>query len=510
MDALLNEMREMDKMIQQPQMAPKVNEVIKENNAITNNDQQLWPNDTSLAEFWQKSLAPLPEKNVWGWNQEASTSQSQYRPYQRPDYSRFFPSSSSQFNTAGEKFFNDQQTANDFFRDIEAKTAIDKQSTVKEGEEWAEAFEENKKVEEEFSEQYNKEFWDRLQDEWKKLSEENNQDHPWLNDFTEYYDPYKEYKFDENNPMLDVENALEKGKAFLENGDIPSAVLCFESAVKQEPENAEAWELLGTSQAENEKDPNAIAALKKSLELNPNNLKVLMSLAISYTNESYQNLALKMLNQWMRVHPKYSNLTSNNGDEASGIEDITNSRIRGMELEMTQELFLKAVQQNAQTENFDPDVQEALGVLFNLSSEYDKAVDCFQAAVQISPNNAKLWNRLGASYANGNKPVEAVGAYQRALEIEPGFIRARYNVGVVCINLKSYKEAAEHLLLALNHQATSKQRAGINIENTQSQMSETLWSTLRMSISLMGRHALQDFVDKRDLESLNKEFGMQG
>lgn len=287
-------------------------------------------------------------------------------------------------------------------------------------------------------------------------------------------------------------------------------MLCFESAVKQEPENAEAWELLGTTQAENEKDPNAIAALKKSLEINPQNLKVLMSLAISYTNESYQNLALKMLNQWMRVHPKYSNLIQGEGEEAAGIEEITNSRIHGMELEMTQELFLRAVQQNAQTENFDPDVQEALGVLFNLSSEYDKAVDCFQAAVQISPDNAKLWNRLGASYANGNKPVEAVGAYQRALEIEPGFIRARYNVGVVCINLKSYKEAAEHLLLALNHQATSKQRAGINIDNVQNHMSETLWSTLRMTISLMGRHGLQDYVDKRDLESLNKEFGMQG
>lgn len=507
MDALLNEMREMDKIIQQPQLAPKVNEVIKDTSALPTSESQLWPNDTSsLAEFWQQSLAPMPEKNVWSFSEGASSSANQYRPYQRPDYSRFFPTTSVQANI-GEKFFNDQQlTANDFFKDLEVKTA---DKTQKVGDEWANAFEENKKAEEEFNDQYNKEFWDRLQDEWKKLSEEN-QEHPWLNDFSEYYDPYKEYKFDENNPMIDVENALEKGKTFLENGDIPSAVLCFESAVKQEPENAEAWELLGTTQAENEKDPNAIAALKKSLEINPQNLKVLMSLAISYTNESYQNLALKMLNQWMRVHPKYSNLIQGEGEEAAGMEELTSSRIRGMELEMTQELFLRAVQQNAQTENFDPDVQEALGVLFNLSSEYDKAVDCFQAAVQISPSNAKLWNRLGASYANGNKPVEAVGAYQRALEIEPGFIRARYNVGVVCINLKSYKEAAEHLLLALNHQATSKQRAGINIDNVQNHMSETLWSTLRMTISLMGRHGLQDFVDKRDLESLNKEFGMQG
>lgn len=59
----------------------------------------------------------------------------------------------------------------------------------------------------------------------------------------------QEYTFDEENPMTDLENAFEKGKYFLSQGDIPSAVLCFESAVKQEPSNAEIWELLGTCQA---------------------------------------------------------------------------------------------------------------------------------------------------------------------------------------------------------------------------------------------------------------------
>lgn len=49
--------------------------------------------------------------------------------------------------------------------------------------------------------------------------------------------------------MTDMENAFEKGKFFLSQGDIPSAVLCFESAVKQDPHNSEIWELLGTSQA---------------------------------------------------------------------------------------------------------------------------------------------------------------------------------------------------------------------------------------------------------------------
>lgn len=356
-------------------------------------------------QFWQQSLNPdskVNQGNVWGFDQNSSAPFGNYRPYQKPDYPRYFDTQSSTLQSRA--FFGGQKTGDDFFKEIEVEKVAQEPKLV--GEDWAEAFQESKKAEEEFNDQYNKEFWDRLQDEWKKLSEDSSREHPWLNEFSDYYDPYKEYKFDENNPMVDIENALEKGKAFLQNGDVPSASLCFEVAVKQEPDNAEAWQLLGTTQAENEKDPNAIAALKRSLGINPNNQAVLMALAISFTNESYQNQALKMLNQWMRINPKYSNLVDGLEYEEAADEAIASSRISGMELEQTQELFLRAVQQNASTGVFDVDVQEALGVLFNLSSEYEKAVDCFQAAVEMAPDNAKLWNRLGASYANGNKPTE--------------------------------------------------------------------------------------------------------
>ena len=68
---------------------------------------------------------------------------------------------------------------------------------------------------------------------------------PWLDENQATYDPFKEYKFSEENPARNVDNPLEEGKRRLEEGDLPSAVLFFEAAAQQEPENGEAWQLLG-------------------------------------------------------------------------------------------------------------------------------------------------------------------------------------------------------------------------------------------------------------------------
>ena len=68
------------------------------------------------------------------------------------------------------------------------------------------------------------------------------------------------------------------------------------------------------------------------------------------------------------------------------------------------------------------------------------------------PNDALLWNRLGATLANGGRSEEAVDAYRHALNLSPGFIRCRYNLGISCINLNAHRQAVDHLMTALNMQ----------------------------------------------------------
>ncbi|XP_066145765.1 peroxisomal targeting signal 1 receptor [Euwallacea fornicatus] len=344
-------------------------------------------------------------------------------------------------------------------------------------------------------------FWDQLQKEIEKgMASDENTSHPWLEDFNNFYNtPHKEYEFSKENPMLELPNPLERGKLLLTEGDLPSAVLCFEAAVTQDSKNIEGWLLLGTTQAENEQDPNAIAALTKCLELDPTNLTALMAAAICYTNESYYNQASHMLISWLKNNSKYADLVPpdlNLSRQVTSFLDVANQKV-------VQDLFLKAAQRNPQ--NLDYEVQSGLGVLCNLTGEYEKGADCFRAALSAKPDDARLWNRLGATLANGSKSGEAVEAYHMALNLSPGFIRARYNVGITCINLRAYREAAEHFLTALNQQARGKD---VLNTGTTSQMSDTIWSMLQMCLSLMDRSDLRPLIKDRNLSELNKIFNI--
>ncbi len=116
------------------------------------------------------------------------------------------------------------------------------------------------------------------------------------------------------------------------------------------------------------------------------------------------------------------------------------------------DMFLAAAREGQAKGTIDPEVQVGLGVLFYSNSSYDQAKDCFESALQVRPNDFLLWNRLGATLANGGKPEEAIEAYHKALELRPTFTRAIYNLSVSCLNLGAHHQAAEHLLAALSLQ----------------------------------------------------------
>jgi peroxin-5 len=336
-----------------------------------------------------------------------------------------------------------------------------------------------------------------------------------------------DYLFEAQNPFADHADPYEEGIRIMDSGgNLSLAALAFEQAVQKDPTHVAAWVRLGSAQAQNEKETPAIRALEEALKLDPNNLEALMGLAVSYTNEAYETSAYRTLERWLAS--KYPSLIT----EPLDTKEVGFTSRVVLHSKVT-ELFIQAAQLMPSGEHMDPDVQVGLGVLFYANEEYDKAVDCFEAAlasteagvVNSQQNLHLLWNRLGATLANSGRSEEAIQAYAKALELRPNFVRARYNLGVSCINIGVLPEAAGHLLGALSmHQVIQKEgrekareivsdgNGGGVSDNDLDRMilqneSTNLYDTLRRVFTNMGRKDLTDLVGKgMDVEQFRGEF----
>jgi peroxin-5 len=337
----------------------------------------------------------------------------------------------------------------------------------------------------------------------------------------------EEYLFEEENIFKDQVNPFEEGVRIMsEGGNLSLAALAFEAAVQKTPDHVEAWVYLGSAQAQNEKEEAAIRALEHALKLDSNNLAALMGLAVSYTNEGYDSTAYRTLERWLSV--KYPQIIAPSDLSAAAEMGFTD---RAKLHERVTNLFIEAAQLSPDGEHMDPDVQVGLGVLFYGAEEYDKAVDCFSAALhssELGTSNQRsqihlLWNRLGATLANSGRSEEAIAAYEKALAIHPNFVRARYNLGVSCINIGCHDEAAGHLLSALDmHKSVEKSgrekareilggREAVSDETldamTTQNRSTTLYDTLRRVFTQMGRRDLAEkVVVGVDPEIFRREF----
>lgn len=308
------------------------------------------------------------------------------------------------------------------------------------------------------------------------------------------------YEFEANNPFATHPAPYAEGIRLVENnGNLTDATRLFEVATQRDQDNistdeidrtraekSRAWQKLGETHAMNEHEEKAIQALVQALNIDASNLGAHLSLAVSYINEGYDQAANATLLKYMaRSRPHLA--PSNNFPPLE--TERTDPWAR---LNYVRDLFLKAAREDAAHGVMDPEIQVGLGLLFYSTSSYEQAKDCFQAALESRPNDWQLWNRLGATLANGGNSELATEAYHRALELRPSFTRAIYNLSVSCMNLGAHHEAAEHLLSALalqRSQSVPDTPASTTMPPplSHARESESLWNTLRSIMTVMNR-----------------------
>ncbi|KAN0064634.1 hypothetical protein ACQY0O_002263 [Thecaphora frezii] len=335
-----------------------------------------------------------------------------------------------------------------------------------------------------------------------------------------------EYRFLASNPYLD---STRHHAAHAQH--LPASlesVLEREAAVASDPTNAALWYDLGVKQQENERESQAIAALQKAISLDPSLKDAWLALAVSYTNENDRPAAYEAIERWIETNNRYTevvrahcasmqpSLSSQQQQEGastrlhdrldSGLSQASStSSLYDRHEQLTSLLIALA---RSSPDEIDADVQVALGVLFNSSEDYAKAVDCFASALQVRPQDWLLYNRLGATLSNSGRSDEAIRYYHHALELQPGFVRCHFNLSISCLNLKMYQDAATHIYTALTLQQAEQETLdstafGGGGGQQSSVASGSLWETFRVALELLNRPDLAAKCARRDINAFH-------
>ncbi|NXS60130.1 PEX5R protein, partial [Brachypteracias leptosomus] len=107
------------------------------------------------------------------------------------------------------------------------------------------------------------EFWDKMQAEWEEMARVEVAIPCYSVHRGSIITLLQGYYFHTENPFKDWPGAFEEGLKKMKEGDLPVTILYLEAAILQEPNDAEAWQFLGITQAENENEQAAIVALQR-------------------------------------------------------------------------------------------------------------------------------------------------------------------------------------------------------------------------------------------------------
>jgi tetratricopeptide (TPR) repeat protein len=104
-----------------------------------------------------------------------------------------------------------------------------------------------------------------------------------------------------------------------------------------------------------------------------------------------------------------------------------------------------------------------LGILYGKMGLLYKSIGSLQAALTLSPDDAKIRNSLGYTYYLQKKYNKAIQQYEHAIQLEPNFALAYYNNAISHYALKEFNASIKHFDIArkLHYPVSSRFQAAL-------------------------------------------------
>ncbi|QSF44198.1 tetratricopeptide repeat protein [Paenibacillus tianjinensis] len=295
------------------------------------------------------------------------------------------------------------------------------------------------------------------------------------------------------------------GLSYRENGQHEEAIEAMKKAVEQEPENAKYQNGLGFSYHANRQYEEAIEAKKKAVKLEPNHAGYQVNLSVSFHANGRYEEAIEAAKKAVELKPDNAEYQYSLGlsfHENRQYEEAIEVKRIAVKLKPGNAGYLfslgKSYHANGQYEEaievkrkaaeLEPNnagYQYSLGLSFHENGQYSEAITAKKRITEIEPKNARYLDSLGASYHTNGQYEQAIEARRKAVQFEPDNAQYHFNLSLSYYANRQHPETIEVLKKAVELEpGNANYQYSLGVEYYATNQYDEAINKIRMAISL--------------------------
>lgn len=224
-----------------------------------------------------------------------------------------------------------------------------------------------------------------------------------------------------------------RGREHQTKGDLIKAKESYLKVLEIMPKHSYSLLSLGAIELALNQPKKAIPLLEQVIEINPRSQEAHYLLGQAYINSGRFDKAIKEFKASLEIEPQYTEaiyalavVYNVSGQYRQAVDYLTRS------LELMPE--------------GDLEIYTALGSSHISLKEYGPALDYYQKALKLEPENIVILSGLSEALYNLNRGREAISYLKKIIEINREFTAAYYSLGRAYLSLSQYNEALNNYL----------------------------------------------------------------
>ena len=244
---------------------------------------------------------------------------------------------------------------------------------------------------------------------------------------------------------------IQTGLKLHQAGRLQEAESYYQAVLREQPENSDAWHLLGVIAQQTGKDEAAVAFIQKAIEIRPEVPDYYVTCGEAYRVMRDYDSATHCYEKALSIDPGFAGAHLNLGNtlkETGRVLEAIDHYEKAADLQPdfaiahnNLGIVLKDI---GRTEDAISRFERALAIApgyfeahNNLGNalltlgRVDDAISRFEQAIAIQPKYAEAHSNLGNAFRQSGRLEEAIRQYKEAVDCKPGFAMGHYNLGIM-------------------------------------------------------------------------------